>query len=266
MVGPFPWREAPAAEFAVIGDPIGHSLSPKMQGAALQALGLPHRYVAIHVPVGEVPDALDHLAGLGYQGINVTVPHKETVLAWCREVDPFARRVGAANTLRISDRFGLNTDALGFLDVLHGLGVSAPAKTLVLGAGGSSRALTAMLADEGYDLALWNRTPERACELIDSLGLGLPIVATPDARGFDLVINTTSASLGPERIAVEWGRSQVAIDLAYGAGPTPFLQDAAAHGARIEDGRSLLVAQGARSLEFWLGVVAPREVMAAALA
>jgi shikimate dehydrogenase len=165
----------------------------------------------------------------------------------------------------MSDRFGLNTDAGGFLDVLAGLGVASGARVLLLGAGGSARALVASLHEAGFDLRLWNRTRSRMEELVSELGLSLPILGEPDAGDVEVVVNTTSASLSGDSVAVRWGVGQVAIDLAYGDGPTPFLQEALQHGARVEDGRSLLVAQGARSLEFWLGLPAPRDVMARAI-
>ncbi|RYG24256.1 shikimate dehydrogenase, partial [bacterium] len=135
---PFEWQEAPAADFAVIGDPVAHSRSPQMHNAAFKALGLDFKYVAVHVPPGEVKAALSHLAELGYQGINVTVPHKEEAIGWCLHVDKFVTEVQAVNTIDLERKAGINTDAGGFLATLPEL----PTKTaLVLGAGGSARAL-----------------------------------------------------------------------------------------------------------------------------
>src|SRR4051812_47461733 len=105
----FEWRDAPAADFAVIGDPVSHSLSPRMHMAAYAEMGLPFRYVAIRVRKGEVAPALERLRSMGYKGANVTVPHKDEVLGWCKTVQPLAAHVRAANTLWLHDRECINT-------------------------------------------------------------------------------------------------------------------------------------------------------------
>ena len=148
MSGGYPWREAPEAEFAVIGDPVGHSLSPRMHAAAYQALGLSYRYLAIHVLPGEVGQALARMESLGYQGVNVTVPHKEEALAWAKDSEPLARRVRAANTLRLADKACINTDAPGFLDTLSEFHPE-PRTAIILGAGGSARAIAVALMGAG---------------------------------------------------------------------------------------------------------------------
>lgn len=263
----YSWREAPAAEFAVIGDPVSHSLSPRMHTAAFAALDLPFRYVAVHVPGGEVRAALDHLHDLGYQGVNVTVPHKEAVMEWCSGVEPFARRVRAVNTIRMSDRAGMNTDAPGFLDTLRDLGLNG-GTALLLGAGGSARALTLALAEAGWRLRIYNRTRSRAEEMISSLGISAELLSDPNPAGADLVLNTTSASLQSADLGIAWSlaaRDAVAYDLMYAKEPTQFLAGAAAHGLRTLDGLDLLVAQGARSFEWWIGVPGPRAEMRRAI-
>ncbi len=257
----YEWRDAPAAEFAVIGDPVGHSLSPAMHHAAFKALGLPYRYVAVRVGTGEVAAALDHLAASGYQGVNVTVPHKQESILWCREVDPFVARVGAANTLQLAtprERSCINTDAPGFLATLP----EEPKSVLLLGAGGSARSLAAALADKGCHLRIFNRTRERAVQMVAELGIAAEILESPDLREADLILNTTSTSLKGESLNLRWSQAKsgaLAYDLVYGE--TPFLRDAAAAGLRTTDGLPLLVAQGALSFEWWLGIEAPREVM-----
>lgn len=262
----FSWREAPAADFAVIGDPVAHSRSPWMHGAAYRELGLDLRYVAVHVPVGEVAEALDRLSSLGYQGVNVTVPHKEAAMEWCVQVEPTARRVRAVNTVRLSDRSGVNTDAPGFMDTLRDLGLEQGGTCLMLGAGGSARALAVALEEAGWRLRIWNRTASRAEEMVSSLGLSAEVLEEPQVEGAGLLLNTTSASLSGAELPIDWSvvsSASVAYDLAYGQ--SPFLATAAAHGLRTCDGLPLLVAQGARSLEWWLGVEAPRRQMAEAI-
>lgn len=264
MTGVFEWRDAPQADFAVIGDPVAHSLSPRMHSAALQAMGLALKYVAVRVPSGEVAQALEHLAGLGYMGVNCTVPLKAEALVACRTAEPFARRVGAVNTVRLPSLEGTNTDGPGFLDTLGYLGLSPGCRVLLLGAGGSARAIAAALSDSGYSLRIWNRTPERAQAMVEELHLAAELDRVPDPKGCQLLVNTTSASLRGAELSLDWGRvdpDAVAYDLMYGEAPTPFLVRAARCGLRTIDGRPLLAAQGARSLEWWLGAKAPRRVL-----
>lgn len=264
----FEWREAPPADFAVIGDPIGHSLSPAMHRAAYGALGLKLRYEAIRVPRGEVADALAHLRGMGYRGVNVTVPHKAEAFVWLAEPDEACKRIGSANTLDLLSGRGTSTDGPGFLDTLADLGIRSGARFLILGAGGTARALVDALAGAGYELQLWNRTRERAEALQEDLGLEFRVVASPDLAEADVIVDATSASRSGDAAPLDWSRAHagaVAYDVSYGSTPSRFLVEAAAAGFRTCDGRALLVAQGARSLEWWLGVKAPREVMREAL-
>jgi shikimate dehydrogenase len=264
--GPFEWREAPEAGFAVLGEPIAHSWSPRMQNAALAALGLPYRYVAVRVPPGELPEALDRLEGLGYIGANVTVPHKEAALEWANVREPFAARCGAANTVRFADGACRNTDGPALASTVRDL--SPPSDSaLLLGAGGAARSSALALVEAGYRLRIYNRTPERAERMVADLGVDAEVIPTPDAQGAGLIVNATSASLGGSSLAVEWpeDRGAVAYDLMYGETPSPFLQAAARQGLRVVDGRRMLVEQGALALEWWLERSAPREAMAGAI-
>ena len=261
----FEWRDAPEASFAVIGDPVTHSLSPAMHNASFKELEIPHRYVAVRVPRGEVDQALDHLRRMGYIGVNVTVPHKEEALNWCTSPDPFSSKVRAANTIRLADRACINTDAPGFLQTLDSLAFRNRT-ALVLGAGGSARALVTALVDTGWEVAIYNRTMERARELAEQTGARL--VVTPDPAGASLILNTTSASLDGRSIPVLWDRidpKSVAYDLMYADGLTPFLVDANRHGLFTVDGMPLLVNQGALSFEWWLGTRPPMHAMFAAI-
>ena len=264
----YPWREAPEGTFAVIGDPVHHSLSPKMHSAAYAALGLPHTYYGIHVPTGEVGEALERLSSLGYQGINVTVPHKEEALNWADVVEPMAARVRAANTLRLKDRACINTDAPGFLDTL-GEFHPTEKKVLLVGAGGSARALIVALLSDGYSIKLTNRTLEKAHSLAEELGSNqLSVSESADPDGCALILNTTSASLNKEELPIQWDRAMpgaLAYDLMYARPTTPFLAKAFSLGLATMDGLPLLVAQGARSFEWWLGIEAPRTAMREAL-
>lgn len=268
MTSTFEWREAPASDYAVLGDPVGHSLSPRMFSAAFAETGLPYQYVATRVPLEEFEAAMNRLAGLGYLGVNVTVPLKEAAFRWCARHEGLAERIGAANTIRLAERAGTNTDAPGLLDVLVEQAIPE-GPILVLGAGGSARAALAALSDAGRELALWNRTRTRAEELLEELSVSAKVLDTIAAGGFAAILNTTSASLSGQELSVDWTGAlpgALAFDLAYGPQPTPFVRDAEAHGVRAIDGRPLLVAQGARAFEWWFGIEAPRSAMLQAVA
>jgi len=263
----FEWQDAPLADFAVIGDPVSHSLSPKMHAAAYAALGLPYRYVAVRVAPGSVAEALNHLGSLGYIGVNVTVPHKEEALQWCAAPDPFALKVRAANTLRLTDRSGINTDAPGFLDTLSQLGLTK-GTVLLLGAGGTARALALALSDAGWRIRLFNRTAAKATVIAEELNLNAEVISEPDPVGADLILNTTSASLQQASLGIRWERASshaVAYDVMYSHQPTLFMAEAASFGLRTCDGAALLAAQGARAFSWWLGLPPPYEPMREAL-
>jgi shikimate dehydrogenase len=235
-----------------------------MHRAAFDSLGLTHKYFAIRVPLKEFREALEHLKKLGYRGANLTTPLKEAGAKWATEPEPFVARVGSANTLNLLDGSATNTDVPGFLDTLPALGIWPPATILVLGAGGSARALTAALEDAGHRLKIYNRTPDRAKKMVKDLDLKAEVIKEPNPDGVSMVLNTTSASLAGESVPVQWARAQkrcIAYDLAYGQELTPFLLQAGLAGHKVMDGLDLLVAQGARSFEWWLGTAAPLDVM-----
>ncbi len=259
------WREAPAADFAVIGDPVSHSLSPRMHAAAYAALGLPYRYIAIQVDRGEVAEALERLTELGFRGVNVTVPHKEEALNWAETSEPLALKVRAANTLDLGSRACINTDAPGFLDTLRDLPIRRKT-ALLIGAGGSARAIATALVGDGWTLKIHNRTHVRAVELSEAVGA--EAVSDLDLEGAFLIVNGTSASLEGTALNIDWSEAPegaIAYDLMYAKEGTPFLNAAVARGLRTIDGLELLVAQGARSFEWWLNVPAPRAAMREAL-
>ncbi|MFI5385498.1 MAG: shikimate dehydrogenase [Fimbriimonadales bacterium] len=262
----FEWREAPAGDFGVIGDPVSHSLSPRMHSAAFAALGLNLTYRTIRVPAGEVTAAIQHLRSIGYRGLNVTVPHKAEARAALAEVDDFAGRCDAANTIRLEDLYGINTDGDGFLDTLASQ-IPKGCRVLLIGAGGSARAIALALALDGYNLRIFNRTRERALSLVRELAIEAEVVDHPGLQNTQLIVNATSASLHGESLPVSFEGAPagaLAYDLLYGE--TPFLRTAHDAGLRTMDGKRMLVAQGARSLEFWIpGLRAPRDVMLEAI-
>lgn len=259
------WRDATPADFAVIGDPIEHSWSPKMMAAAFASLGLALTYRAVRVAAGEFDVAVEHLRGLGYRGLNVTVPHKETAHAWARDIDERSRRLGALNTLDVVAGRGTNTDAPGFLDVLARFAPSGARALLLLGAGGTARALAPVLLEAGWSVRIANRTRSRA-EALAQATYGLVVLDDADPAGCGVVVDATSAGLSGTELPVRWDRAEpgsLAIDLVYGR-ETPFRSSARAAGLQVIDGRELLVSQGLLSLSWWLGSI-DREIARAAM-
>ncbi len=267
----FGWRDAPAADYAVIGHPVTHSLSPAMHAAAYAACELDLSYIAVDVAPEEVPQALDHLRDRGFRGVNVTVPHKAAALRWCTVAEPFALRADAANTIRLAEGRGINTDGPGFMAACAELfdRVTNGRDILMLGAGGSARAIALKIVEAGYPLRIWNRTRDRARELVDILESGASHIEIPDISNAALIINATSGSLSGDGLQLEWSKLEqnaAAVDLMYVAGLTSFLSAAKNAGCRdLVDGRRLLMEQGALSFEWWTGQEAPRSAMLEAI-
>lgn len=253
----FEWRDIPPGDFAVLGDPVAHSRSPQMHAAAYRSLGAAWTYNAARVPVEEFDEAVAHMAGLGYRGLNCTVPLKEAAYRWAQAMDATSRRIGAVNTLDLAMRHATNTDAPAFLAML-----GAPGPALVLGAGGTARAVLVALDEAGYDVTLWNRTEAKARLLVTELGVQATVVSIPNIEAFPVVVNTTSASLHGEPLPLNWEAAQpeaLAYDVVYG--PSPFLDSARAAGMKTIDGLPLLVEQGALSITWWTGRLPDRSVM-----
>ncbi len=256
---------------AVLGHPVAHSRSPAMQNAALAELGLAGEwsYEAIDLAPDRFEPRVRAMAGEGFAGANVTVPHKGAALALADTLSETAREIGAANTLSFEagEIRADNTDAKGLLEALP----ASPAgrRALVLGAGGAARAAVWALAREGAELDVWNRTALRAKNLCGELG-GTAVEA-PDPAAYELIVNTTAAGLHDEDPFEElpltpsgFGAGQTVADLVYGERPSPLLVAAAAAGAAVVDGIEVLVRQGALSLALWTGREAPLDTMRAA--
>jgi shikimate dehydrogenase len=247
----------------VLGWPVAHSRSPRMQQAALDALGLGDwAYQALPVPPERFAETARALEAAGFAGANVTLPHKEPALTLADDATALAREIGAANTLTFRDgRIDAdNTDAPGLLAALPGS--PAGERALVLGAGGSARAAVVALRGAGAEVAVWNRTPGRARTL--AAELGAEAVEEPGAAG--LLVNCTSVGLTAplSELPADPAAYPVVVDLAYGDSETELASAARAAGATVVDGLDVLVAQGALSLQAWTGREAPVEVMRAA--
>lgn len=254
----------------VAGWPVGHSRSPAMHNAALAELGLDWLYVPVPLKPNRFEATVAAFPGSGFRGLNVTVPHKQAAAALADERSVAVEAIGAANTLSFADGriVAENTDAGGFLDALGEPPRGAHA--LVLGAGGSARAIVWALREAGAaEVSIWNRTPERAAAL--AAAFGVRHVERPEPAA--VIVNCTSVGLGgaigrDEAIAA-LGLERVdppaaLVDLVYGDGPSPLERWVTDAGGRFVDGLDVLVGQGARSLAEWTGRPAPVGVMRSA--
>lgn len=256
--------------YGVIGDPVAHSLSPAMQNAAFRALHMDCYYGAFLVKPGDVYEAIEGARRLGFGGLNVTIPHKESVIRFI-EADAMAHDIGAANTIDFKNNRAYNTDAPGALDALRDSGVSVKGRNvLVLGAGGAARAVVYVLAKNGATVTIANRTAEKAASLAaymrafgDVFGTGLMELNEKVAIS-DVIVNTTSVGMGDGETLVKadmLSPRQTVFDLVYRPLETPLLKEAKKAGARTVDGITMLARQGARSFEIWTGQKAPVEIM-----
>ncbi len=266
----------------IIGYPIGHSISPRFQQAALDSLSINVEYRAYEVRPEGVGDFIESLREPGVLGINVTVPHKEAVTAFLDEIDDWAAEAGAVNTIanRGGRLLGYNTDGYGFLRALREEGGMEPAgrRALILGAGGSARGVTRALLRAGIaELVIANRTVSRAKALAEpAAGGNVSAEAIPleyeqlgeAASGADLIVNCTSLGMrhGPDEFATPLTAEQIpscalVYDLVYNPMQTPLLRAAEQAGASTLGGIAMLVYQGAASFEIWLERPAPAAMM-----
>jgi shikimate dehydrogenase len=230
-----------------------------MMNAAFGELGLDWRYLRLPVPPERFQETGRALAGSGYRGANVTIPHKLAAHDLADELSDAARAIGAVNTLTFKEGGGIagdNTDAGGLLEAV---GEPLPSTALVLGAGGAARAAVWALAQAGADVTVWARAAERAAELAADLGVGHSDRPGPS----ELLVNATSVGLraGDSLDGLPLVDARVVVDLVYGADPTPVVRWAEERGARVIDGLEVLVRQGARSLALWTGMEAPVDAM-----
>jgi len=250
----------------VIGWPISHSRSPRLHGFWLDELGIDGAYLPFAVRPERLAASLEALALLGFRGINVTLPHKERVLALCSEVTPSARRIGAVNTIRFGEDgaiLGSNTDGFGFIENLRAALPSwraAAGPAVLLGAGGAARALAVALAEAGApEIRLANRTASRAARLVEELGPPLRLVEW-DARGdaldgAALLVNSTVLGMaGQPALELDLARlprHAVVNDIVYVPIETALLATARARGNPVVDGLGMLLHQARPGFAAW---------------
>jgi len=264
---------APGAATALCGillHPAGHTRSPAMHNAAFRALGIDAVYLAFDVPPARLAEAVAGLRALRARQLAISIPHKQAVLALIDEIDETARRIGAANTLTLrGERFvGSNTDWLGAVRALEREGPLAGRRAVVLGAGGTARAVVFGLRERGARVVVLNRTRERAAALARELGAEAAGALDELARvPHDVLVNTTSVGLRADASPVDASAlrpGSLVLDAVYDPERTRLLRDAQARGARVIGGKWMLVHQAAAQLELWTGRPAPLEVMQAA--
>ena len=273
------WPAATTVVAGVIGDPVEHSLSPALHNAALVELGMDWAYMAFPVPAGRGQAAVAAMVDLGIRGLSVTMPHKAGAAKACHQLSPLAERLGVVNTVTNvgGQLVGDSTDGPGFVDSLAELGWSPDGKRcLVLGAGGSARAVVLALGAAGAKrVEVVARRPEQGLE-VAALAGEAGMVATVDAADeADLVVNATPVGMAgvavggggelpfglePKRL----GPGQLVADLIYAPATTQLMVSARARGAGTCNGLGMLVHQAARQLTIWTGRDAPIEVMSAA--
>jgi shikimate dehydrogenase len=268
----------------LVGWPLIHSLSPVMHEAALRSLGLEGDYRCFPIeplPSGEesLGTLLDRMRGGELNGLNVTVPHKETIILVLDRLTSTAERIGAVNTVFVEGHalIGDNTDRDGFLVDLDAELAPELGEALILGAGGAARAVVDGLSERGWKIWVAARRMGQAQRLADSLNKSgrvpiLPLTLGPESlmsvlADVKLIVNATSLGMAPEIQGSPWPKGvpfpdqAVVYDLVYAPRETRLTQDARNMGLRASSGFGMLVRQAALSFERWTGLEAPRENM-----
>jgi shikimate dehydrogenase len=272
------------ALYAVLGNPVAHSRSPRIHALFASQCAQDMRYERRLVEPGTFAHAVAALRAAGGSGCNVTVPFKFDAAQLAQQLSPRAALAQAANTLGWDAQgrlWGDNTDGIGLVRDLARLlqrpasAVLAGARVLLLGAGGAGSGVLGALIEAGAaQIEVWNRNPQRAVDLVarhralaQERGCALGASALPQGP-YALVVNATAASLSGHDLALPQGvlgPAQLAYDLMYAARPTPFLRQAAQAGARTADGLGMLVEQAAESFRLWRGMLPETAPVLAAL-
>ncbi len=265
-------------QLGLIGYPLGHSLSPKIHTAALKACELEGDYSLFPIAPEDKQGLKDLLARVRageVHGLNVTIPHKQNVIGFMDELTQTAKSIGAVNTIYMRDDklIGDNTDAPGFLSDLKRVSNSSfiiPHSALVLGAGGSARAVVYALLNDGWNVTIAARRIEQAQKLADSFtNYQLPITNLADfpLSNFHLLVNTTPLGMTPntetsplpENTALS--KNTFVYDLVYNPRETKLVRDARAQGLNASTGLGMLIEQAALAFEKWTGHNPPRDVL-----
>lgn len=260
--------------FGIIGNPVSHSLSPVMHNCAFETLQIDGVYVPFKVE--DISAALVGIKGLNVAGASVTIPYKEAVIPLLDRIDPVAEKIGAVNTVYSVqtgsgvELHGLNTDWIGANRALQDKTTLAGRKVVVLGAGGSARAIGFGLLEAGAAITLCSRTEPRGRALADELDCRWIPLAEVDTIGGDILVNATSVGMTPQHNETlvrqeNLGRYSVVMDIVYAPLQTRLLREAKTEGCETVNGLEMLLYQGVAQFELWTGETAPVEVMRRAL-
>lgn len=272
--------------YGIFGHPVGHSLSPVMHNSAFEALHLDCVYVAFDIQPWDLESAARAIKSLGIAGVNITIPHKESMTFFLDKISHEATLTGAVNTVKNENGrlIGYNTDVGGFLRAIkEDLGLHPrELKVALLGAGGASRAvLAALCMNEASRIYVMNRTYDKAKRLVTEFkksfkDFSIEAVSLEDKAGVenafgisDLLVNATSAGMeGADGIEIpleSLSKDSMVYDIVYKPRETELVKKAKELGHRASGGLSMLLFQGAESFEIWTGEKAPTEVMRNAL-
>jgi shikimate dehydrogenase len=266
--------------YCIIGDPIQHSLSPAMQNAAFNKLGMNSSYIAFRVRKGELKESIESLRAIGVSGFNITVPHKVEVINYLDQLDISVRKANAVNTVHNVGGVlkAYNTDIYGFIHPLHLRKINFNGmKVLLIGAGGAARAALAALADENgiSEINIANRSEGNARLLLEvsvPLGLNCKIVQWEEIPAFsktaELIVNATTVGMNSEPSLLDYqniNKHAIVYDIVYRPIHTALLDNAKQAGAEVIHGYEMLLHQGAKSFEIWTGMSAPIDGMKKAL-
>ncbi|WP_422123103.1 shikimate dehydrogenase [Planococcus sp. X10-3] len=256
--------------YAVIGDPISHSLSPFMHDTWFKENGIDATFIPIHVEPSNLKQAFESLQLLGASGFNVTLPHKQAIIPLLDGVDDTASVMDAVNTVVQNGKSyrGSNTDGDGFVKSLLTTEPNPDSKILLIGAGGAARGISFALKRAGFgDVTITNRTHRRAEELAEESGSKSMMKAEAERQlgDFDIIIQTTSVGLAEDEalpIALQNVRAgALAADIVYNPIDTPFLKVAEQKGCRTLNGVGMFVYQGAIAFEKWTDIKPDTENM-----
>lgn len=265
--------------FAVIGDPINHSLSPTIHNAAFRELGMDCTYIAYKIAKDELEEGVESLKKINVAGFNVTIPHKVAIMKLLDKMDESASLIGAANTVSNTDGNlkGYNTDMDGFLEpIIKRQIVLKDARILLLGAGGAARAIVAAFSKhKSKEITIANRTSKNAASLAEfgtKLGIKTNILEWSELQSesaeFDFIINSTAIGLKNEASPIPdklFTRNTTVYDIVYMPMNTDLIKRAKDKGANIIYGYEMLLGQACRAFEIWHNKQAPYDAMKKAI-
>ncbi len=255
----------------VIGHPIEHSMSPPMHNNAFKELNMDYVYVAFHVLPENIEKLIESCKTLDIKGLNVTIPHKTSVIPFLDEIDPTAKKIGAVNTIQFKNGIakGFNTDGIGAIKSIQEYTTLKGKNVLIIGAGGASKAISFTLINENINsLVIANRSKENACNLIENIKMQcdfeeISYVDIKDASELiddvDIIINTTPIGMYPKHEVEppiktdKINEKHIVMDVIYNPLETELLKEARLNGATTINGTSMLINQGLESFKIFTG-------------